>query len=303
VTGAAPRWAFDPDADYEEQLASNGLGHIQTQRLLIADALASAARGDGAAAAHALEASWKLNQGLISRPEIVSEIIAVAVERYEAGALRMFVASPDVWSPRLAVMGSRAPIVDGLVLEHRTSRNLLARHRGLRPEGVGAWAYNLVSVLDEPAERIAWAGYGKDWAPALAALRDEPAFRERPSDSKPGWSTSAVIMSITIPSIRNSFERTDRLALEAELTGKILGARAARAATGKWPSPSPEAAASRFPGLAWNYAIEGDSMKIELNGKVPALKSPLILATSFSCASRSRLTSATPVRAADRRVQ
>jgi len=282
VTRAAPRWAFDPHVDYEERLVPNALGHIQIQRLLIADALSRAARREDGAAARALEASWKLNEGLTSRPEIVSELVAIAVARYEAGALRMFEASADAWTPRLAAMGSRALLVDGLVLQHRTSTNMLARIRSLRPEGVGWWAHNLVSVLQEPGERLAWANYGKDWARSLAELRDEPAFRERAPDPKPGWSTSAVIMSITVPNIRNSFERADRLALEAELTGKILRARAARAATGAWPPPSSEIAASRFPGLTWNYAVDGGAMKIALNGELPPLKSPLVLPTSFS---------------------
>ncbi len=249
---------------------------------MIADALASAARGEGAAAARALEASWKLNEGLTSRPEVVSEIIAVAVARYEAGALRMFDASADAWTPRLAAMGSRALLVEALVLEHWTSTNMVARLRGLRPEGVGWWAHNLVSLLEEPGERLSWASYGKAWAGALTVLRDEPAFRERAPDPKPGWSTSAVSRSITIPNVRNSFERADRLALEAELTGKILRARAARAAMGAWPSPSPEIAASRFPGLAWKCAIDGGAMQIALNRELPPLKAPFVLPTSFS---------------------
>lgn len=286
VSGEVPRWALDLHGDQEERLVPNALGHMQTQRFLIADALASVARGEGAAAARALEASWKLNEGLTSRPEIVSALIAVAVGRLEAGALRMFDASADTWIPRLAAMGSRALFVEDLVLEHRRSTDIVTRYRRLRPEGVGWWGHNLVSLFDEPGERLAWANYGETWAHALAELRDEPAFREHPPDPKPGWSISSVMMSITIPNIRNSFERVDRLALDAELSGKVLRARAARAATGTWPSPSPEVAASRFPGLAWNYAVDGGAMKIALNRELPPLKAPFVLPTSLSFASQ-----------------
>ncbi|HEX7604538.1 MAG TPA: hypothetical protein VF316_23130, partial [Polyangiaceae bacterium] len=97
VTGEAPRWACDPAVSYEARLSPNGLGHLQVQRLLIADALASVARGENGMAARALEASWKLNEGLASRPEVVAQLLAIAVARLEVGALRKIDVPADVW--------------------------------------------------------------------------------------------------------------------------------------------------------------------------------------------------------------
>jgi hypothetical protein len=282
VSSPSPKWAFDTRVDRDARLEPNGLGHIRVQRLLIADALAASARGDSAGGQRALEASWKLNEGLVPRPDIVSQLIAVAVARYEAGALRGVGARSDVWAPRLAAMGARARLVDALVLDHPRSTDMAAHYRRVRPEGVGWWVHNFVSLLEEPYARLADASYSDAWRRALTELRDEPAFRERAPDPKPGWNTTAILMSIALPNIRNSFERADRLALDAELTAKILRVKDARRAQGAWPQPSAEISSSRFSGLSWNYAVDGGVMTIALARALPKPPSPFVLPTSFS---------------------
>ncbi len=277
-----PRWGWDSAVTAGERREPNLLGHIQLQRLLVADALASAASGKGAAASRALEASWKLNEGLASRPEAISQIMAIAVARYEAGALRKIDASAEDWTPRLAAMGARANLVDALVLDQPRSTDMAERYLRLRPDGVGWWAHNFVSLLEEPRGRLGWADYSEAWARAIAGLRDEPAFRESAPDPKPGRSFSDIMLSISMPNIRNSFERADRLALDAELTGKILKVKQVRRAQGAWPQPSAEIAASHFPGLAWKYAVDGGAMTIALNRELPKPKAGLVLPTSFS---------------------
>lgn len=285
VSSPPPKWAFDVRADHDGRLEPNGLGHIRVQRLLVADALAASARVDSAGAARAIEASWKLNEGLVSRPEVVSQLIAVAVARYEVGTLRKVRASSDVWAPRLAAMGVRARLVDALVLDHPRSTDMAEHYRRLRPEGVGWWAHNVVSLLEEPRERLAEADYGTAWVRAIAGLRDEPAFRESSPNPKPGRNSSDVMLSVSIPNIRNSFERADRLALDAELTGKILRIQESRKALRVWPGPSPESSSSRFPGLSWNYRVEGDAITISLSREVPSPfpENSLVLPLSFSC--------------------
>jgi hypothetical protein len=179
-------------------------------------------------------------------------------------------------------MGARAPIVDALVLDHPRSTDVAEHYRRLRPDGVGWWAHNFVSLLEEPAARLADASYVEAWRRALTELRDETAFHERAPDPKPGRNTTSILMSIALPNIRNSFERADRLALDAELTGKILRAKEARRAQGAWPQPSTEIAASRFPGLSWNYAVDSGVMTIALARELPKPPSPFVLPTSFS---------------------
>ena len=204
-----------------------------------------------------------------------------AVARLEAGALRKIVAPPGTWTPRLAAMGSRAGLVDAFLLD-RSPQNSGAYYARQRPSGVGWWAHNARSLLEEPAARLADASYLEAWPRALAGLRDGPAFREPAPDAKPGRSDGGVLMSIAMPNIRNSFERADRLALDAELTTKILRTQEFRRARGAWPDLSAEIAGSRFPGLSWNYAVDGGVMTIALVGQLPKAPSPFVLPTSFS---------------------
>jgi hypothetical protein len=280
AAGETPRWPWDPHVDPEERMGVNGAGHIQLQRLLISDALASVARGENAAAARAMEASWKLNEGLTPRPEVVAQLVSIAVASYETGALRKIDLPEDVWTPRLTAMGSRARLVDAFVLDRRLPFDVHLAYWRLHPAAGGWWGHNLVAALEEPWERLAEANYGEAWWYGLAAMRDEPAFRDAPSAPPPGRDPTGLLIA-PVTNLRSSFERADRLALDAELTGKVLRARTAQAATGAWPQPSLEIAASRFPGLAWNYTVDGDAMKIVLNRELPPSKNRLVLPTSF----------------------
>jgi hypothetical protein len=276
------RWSCEPKPSADEDRVPNLLGHMQTQRLLAADALASAARGDFAAAAKTLEASWKLNDALLVRPELVSQLIAMAVGRLQTGVLRKVPASSEAWGPRLAAMGRRDRLIDALVLENGDPRDFVSRFRASLARGGDGGGNRLVSWLREPVERAWGAEYSEGWRREIAKLRDAPAFEAQKADIKSPRGTTEVILAIAIPNIRNSFERADRLALDAELTTKILRMKELRRAGGAWPPPSAEIAASRFPGLSWSYAPTNGGMTIALAGALPEPKIPFVLPTSFS---------------------
>ncbi len=278
----SPRWAFHPSASPENVPTPNLLGHMQMQRLLAADALAAAARGDSGAAGRVLEAAWRLTEGLAVRAETVSQLIAMASARLQAGVLRKVSASPEAWGPRLSAMGRRAPLVDALVLEHGDPRGFASRIRASVAGEEDGVANRFLDWLREPAARIWGAEYSESWGREIAKLRDAPAFEAPQEAPKNPRRPTEVILAIAIPNIRNSFDRADRLALDAELTGKILRMKEVRRTRGGWPQPSTEIAGSRFPGLSWNYAVDGGVMTIALARELPKPPSPFVLPTSFS---------------------
>jgi hypothetical protein len=280
-----PRWACDPSGHRDDWPHLPLTAHVQLQRLLVADALAFASKGESAAAARALEAAWALNGSAVARPEVTAQIIATAAFRGIAGALRRIDTPPGAWLARLEAMGARVRLAEGLTLERLRPETMRAQFRHGRPPGVGWWAHNVVSLLEEPRERLASADYDQGFCGALVGLRDGPAFREPEREREPGKDSTAVILSIAIPNIRNSFDRADRLALDAELTGKILRLREERRTAGEWPPPSAEISSSRFPGFAWTYRVDGGGMSIALPRELPKVSSGLVLPTSFSSAS------------------
>lgn len=282
TAGPPPEWALDVSIPAEERRMPNALGQIRIQRILLARALSAAKSGHEVVAARALEASWNLNESLRVRPETILALLGIGIARLEVGALRKVEVPADNWVPRLAAMGMRARLLDAIILGSPRPMEMAARYRRLKPAGVGWWAHNFVALVEEPRDRLADADYGEAYRRALAGLRDEPAFRDAESEAPPGDGATGGLLSIQIPNIRNAFQRADQLALEAELTGKILRVKEVRRAQGAWPQPSAEIASSRFPGLSWNYSVDGGAMTIALVGRLPKAPSPLVLPTSFS---------------------
>src|SRR6185295_16202549 len=93
-------WDVDVALRHEAPLP-NLLGQIRLQRLLVARALVQTRRGDGDAALQTLEASWRLTDALFARPEMISLLIGLAGERFQAGALRKIDAPAYGWADRL----------------------------------------------------------------------------------------------------------------------------------------------------------------------------------------------------------
>ena len=98
----------DTDVQWEMDVTGVGasplpnlLGHVRLQRLMVARALLEARRGDAERALQTIEASWRLNQSISSRPELISQLIAVAVARLEVGALRKLDTPAYGWADRL----------------------------------------------------------------------------------------------------------------------------------------------------------------------------------------------------------
>ena len=214
-------------------------------------------------------------------------MIAMAVARLQVGALRRISASSGGLGS--ATRRDGAPCASRGRVRPRAGRPARICRTGSRASltrEAGGGGNRVLEWLREPSARLWNAEYSQGWATEIAKLRDAPALRSSESGRRradPG-SPRSFSSPLAIPNIRNSFERADRLALDAELTGKILGLKKARHAHGAWPQPSPEIAASRFPGLSWNYRPAGNAATIALERDVtnPFPKNSLVLPLSFT---------------------
>ena len=77
------------------------LGHRQLSNMLLGRAWLSARGGQHADAERALEASWRLNGSYLERPDILSQLIAVAVAQMQDGVLRTIRSASPVWLRRM----------------------------------------------------------------------------------------------------------------------------------------------------------------------------------------------------------
>lgn len=243
VAGPPPVWALDLAAPKNGRLPT-GLALLALQRALTARSLAAVHAGHADAAARGLEASWSLNASLRGRGETNALLISLAAARLQVGALRKVVsADAAVWKTRLASLDYRRDLAESIFLSRGRAREGRARSRreggGLRALVMGPW------------RRLSAAKESNAVRGEVVRLRDAP-----PSDQLP---EPDPVAGAAIPNLRNAFLRAYRLVVDAELTARVLDARAARAASkGRWPATLPGVETSAYPGASWSYTVAAD---------------------------------------------
>jgi hypothetical protein len=107
-----PEWGFDAR---EKAMDHSGLLlATYANRVLLCAALVAERSGRHAETAEYLEASWSLSQSLVERPDFLSLIIAVAIWKQQAGALRKISEPPFQWLERLSTEAPRRQLVTAL---------------------------------------------------------------------------------------------------------------------------------------------------------------------------------------------
>ena len=260
-----PRWEIDVTLGLRGPMA-NVLGHIRLQRLLLTRALLESREGKPDDAVQTLEASWRLNEELASRPDLMSHLIVVAVARLQTGVLRKVDSPAWGWSDRLRDGKLFAGYLAALENECWSNPDL----RDLTGEA-GAFGRMLRRIADAYRQRdlCEWTRDSLDqvWQDAHnAELAD---------------------MEVAFPNLQESFFRWRRYLLDSELTALVLDARAERAASRRhlWPEKLLSVGVGVCPDRKWSYrlgqngtatlAVDGDAMEA---GSAP-LRLPLTFTT------------------------
>jgi hypothetical protein len=234
-------WESDVSRGYASPLP-NLPGHLRLQRLIIARALLEARRGETDGALQTLEASWRLNQTLSSRPEMICQLIVVAVAELEVGALRKLDTPAYGWADRFR---------DGKLFSAYFAA--FQNQAWFNPDVTdltgeeGAFGRALRQVAEEFPKRDLCA-----WTPET--LRDtlSRAVRDQFSEDDP-------MAELVMPNLLGGFTRLRRLLVDAELTALVLDARAERAASRKhaWPDKLLGVGAGVCPDGGWSYHPSG----------------------------------------------
>jgi hypothetical protein len=280
VTGTPPTWEYHRNVNGETVSTANVTGLLELQRVLLAQSLAWASAGD-ARAERSLEASWQLNAALSRTPDVVRTMVALAIARLQVGALRKTpVRSENAWLDRLGGMDYRATLIDAFVIDYRFGQRIPSRD-GAPGQG---WLARARNSVGRPILRVDMAEYGIAMCLEFAAIRDAPLADHPPTPVLPhSGGVAQVLVSIAIPNIQNVFVRADRLAVDAELTARLLSLRQARREKGGgWPVRPEGLQESRFPGASWQYTVEPDgratiAFSRDLASPYPPMITPLPL--------------------------
>jgi hypothetical protein len=232
-----PQWEADLSRLFAAPIP-NLRGHIDLQKLLIADVLARNHAGERTAALNGMEASWVLNQGLRDDPVLITQLIAISVNRMQLGALRQLPELPERWIERVTEHDFRASFHRALELEGWVWTQLddveMIMGDGFFQKALFKFAkpyvsYCLADVSDDYRERL----HNLANVEALCDA-DLSVFGADLNVPVPRWN---LIGQIIVPNLGNAIDRLRRLELDIELTGKLLQLDIERRANGgEWPT-------------------------------------------------------------------
>ncbi len=238
------------------------LGHRQLSNMLLGRAWLSARDGHVADAERTLEASWRLNASYLERPDILSQLIAVAVAQMQHGVLRAAPKIAAAWQERMRERPFTGRFPVALQIEAWNWARYTRGFWGLfdvsymedgttPPAGWGS----IPRFLMTPYMRLSVAGISEallrathELAPQRRCDLDMKLYSRELEESFPRWNTIGRRATPSVVKIWTSLRETD---LDRELTERVLLARAEHAASGNWPAAG--GASSVCEGVSWEY--------------------------------------------------
>ena len=276
-----PEW---PSASRAAGASSRFVATLRLSNVLLATALAEEGSGRTSDAARLLGASWTLYRSLSRERTMLADLIAIAVARLQAGALRKFREPPIEWSNRLSNEDPWQAALDAFASDPREAAAADPRL------ALDALSGSFANV--NARAHVAGADALRRLPPCdLAGVSNEeiarPISDEFRKASQPGTDSAEVAQvftDIVVPNFRNHLERAGRLAIDNELTLRILELRLARASARdrRWPDALPDDASSACPGASYAYERDGSAMQIAFKGEAPSPSTGLALPLSFA---------------------
>ncbi|NIM60324.1 MAG: hypothetical protein GTN89_13625 [Acidobacteria bacterium] len=243
----------------------NLLGHIDLNKLLLADCFAALSAGDTERAERALESAWRLGELLDERPEIITQLTLLGIKRTQAQAVR-FLPHLEHWHPRLDGNALRKRIEQALLLEGWVWPQI-----DFGPgKDASAWR-RINAAVAGPFMRLGTADASERLRRTLVRLRETPAWCKPALDRvafsfnipMPWWNRFGEIL---IFDVENTVTRVARTQLQFELTRRVLEMAATREQTGTWPVQSEPWLQSRAcPPDRWVYTADDTVASIRLD--------------------------------------
>jgi hypothetical protein len=240
-------------------------GHRSVQNVLAAHALTRLKKGDTAAAMASIEAGWRINAVLRSRPEVISQLMAQVADSVLLGVLRKAPPSNE-WSVRVVEHDHRAAMLMSTQMEawsfsrlaRSSDRGTLSRTHGMLHGLTGPGVRTLADQLGGPYVRLAAGNHARALRRIAADMKiedvcglDRAALDTLLEQHRSRWN---LFSRNVLRNQLNALQASGRRALDAELTQKVLARRALR---GKGTMASTVCSA-----VSWQYEVIGDRVSI-----------------------------------------
>ena len=288
LEAGTPKWPPRGSSEFSGRF----IALLRLDRLLLSAAMAEERAGRPSEARRLLEASWSIFRSLAGDPDAVSAILATAVMKMQVGVLRKMREAPIEWLDRLS---RDDPWRRSLEAFENEPRALAALDPSLAIDARSG-SFSNVNVR---AHQAAAQALRRVTPCGLASLSDadivRPMVEEYRKWNDPGvdsGTTARLFSEMTLPELRKALVRSGRLAVDAELTLRILELRFARSASrdNQWPATLEDAASRVCPDAVYRYRSDGPSMEIAFQGSPPEAEYGLRLPLSFSTRSDRRPT-------------
>jgi hypothetical protein len=268
-----PLWESDPRASPRDL---SGLRvAIPATRILLAAALVEERAGHHLQAGDLLEASWSLSRSLSGQPDLTSQLMAIALLKLQAGALRKMSDPPIPWLDRLSGDEPWRAILDAVEASPLISvRAGDASMDQVRSAETRAWRAMTDRLRPISPCEVSKLSSEEIWKPAT-----EEIARSIKAGTDPVLRT---LSDIATPNITSLIRRAGRLLVDRELTAKVLELRQEKAASrdGSWPAKFYDGDSRVCPGAEYEYQTRAGAMAIRFKGAIddppaPAIALPL----------------------------
>ncbi|MDX1997041.1 MAG: hypothetical protein SF066_04920 [Thermoanaerobaculia bacterium] len=255
LAGEAPVWRLDLEGEIQ-QPGPNLLGILELTRLLLADSRLLFEAGAHDQAQLRLDASWRLTNAVLERPQVLSQLIGHRLVRLHLLVLRSLPDLPASWPERLANLKLHEQLIMAFEAEAFQHHHLGTSSQSAAGDQLGVWSR--------------WRG--RSWARrfhhSIAAAKaipvqdfDPVTFTTEHPEALPCWDVPAQLV---MPTYWDAWPRGAQVELAAELT--VLASaerqRLANAGAGGPLDPTP----ARFSGLRWRYEPQPGGTRIHLDG-------------------------------------
>lgn len=253
-----PRWELDMSRDFSAPIPAL-VPQRQTGQLLLLEALERPAEAE-----RGLLALWNLTATLRDRPDLVSVLVAAAIDRQTLALARRLESVPPAIAEKLATLqqGGRLPRLwqtEAWTLWHYAQRDGRLSPLGEDSPEEGGLVGRLSAPFERRLLRLCAADSSRVLATAAVEAQAQAPCSAPNSEAMQGrlarWN---IVGKIALPAVEKIWSVLLALQLDAELTQKVLAVRAQRGPDGAWPAEFSDLGSKVCPGSSWRYTREAD---------------------------------------------